>query len=100
MFGFRGFGGQCVNAVDVASVEDGRVGSVDQVLCGSEHVSRVEGFNLNAVDLDLLVDFDRVKVRDSMVTVQSIVNVSRLASGLFESLVPESTRVVAVGVGD
>jgi len=62
-------------------------------------VSRIDCFDLRVVNLYFFVDLDRVKVRDSAV-MESVVDVSGLACRLFDSLVPESAGVVAVGMTD
>ena len=62
-------------------------------------MSRVKRLDPDVVDHEVIIDVESAKVRDSMI-VQTVMNVSGLRSGLFESLVPETSSVVTVCVGD
>ena len=62
-------------------------------------MSCVKRLDPDIVDHEVIIDVESAKVRDSMI-VQTVMNVSGLRSGLFESLVPETSSVVTVCVGD
>ena len=58
---------------------------------------RVESLDLRVVDHELLVNLERMEICNLMVA-QSVVDVSGRLGGVFEPLVPEPARVIAMGV--
>src|SRR6266571_6620860 len=68
---------QGINAVNVSCVQDGGRWRVDKKLRRSQHVSRVQCSNLDAIDRDFAVQVDRGEIGNCVV-VEGIVNISRL----------------------
>jgi hypothetical protein len=60
-------------------------------------VPSIENLDLRVVDPYFLVDLERLKICDSVIT-EGVVDVSCFLCGLFESFVPEPACVIAVSV--